>query len=736
MTKNPTPIIHRFLWLVIVFSFFLISACGPAKPAWNARGKWIDLFAEVQRCGTSIFWEFNFVLKQDGFNVTGSTYLLVADGDGGLLKIPGTFSGQMSGQKLTGSAHYAKDANELDLNFDLTNKAETLSGSFTTEQIPECPDGTTKDRISGDVVLITEAKLPVGPDQLEPNNSKAKAIVISKDTPLEGLTISEKDVDWFSFEVTATSKVRVSLEELSNFPARIKLFDENAKTIVEYTADSTGLQTQANIIPYQLTLQKGKYYLAVSAGNDTDYIGKHSANGKYKLSLTVEELPDSQYEQNDTKDQAVSVVLPFDDALFISRDDYDWLRFEMTETEIVLINLVPAEGHVVYADLQSSNGFSVLSDTYSSSSTPHEVALDPGTYYLAIGTAEPSYDFAYQLKLDAYPIPDSASEPNNSRAVATAVTLDFEQTLFLYPGDEDWLKFSLTESQVVTFDVSAALSDFAYELYQGNNIIFSDAQSVDPIQTRVLSPGSYFFRAYEAFANVSYPIKISTQVIPDQNLEPNDSFNNASPISFPFSQSLSFDDESDEDWLSFDLTSTQLITIDLQKGIYGEIAGEFINESGIVLAEFQTSESTVQTFAFEAGKVYLKLFAPNTAGFIFAADIQSDDISDTAFEPNNSRGEATDIALGFKDENLVVINTQHPSLGDEDWFMFTLDKTTQVAINLISKTGINATLFDADGNVLRTLIEENDPILVDGTYYIEVSSSGNAAKYSLSVAVK
>ena len=549
MTSNFKVMSHHFVSVFIFCVVFFLSACGPEQPSWDARGKWIDLFAEVQRCDSKVFWEFSFTFKQDGFNVTASTYLLVADGEGGLVKIPGQFTGQIAGATLRGSARYAKGINEFNLDFDLTHRAEILSGSFTTSQINDCPDGITKDRISGDIVLITEAKLPVSPDALEPNNSKSKAVPLSEDHPLSGLSISQQDVDWFSFEVTATSKVLASLEQLSNFPARIRLFNHESQKIMESISDPTRLETQANILPILLTLQTGKYYLAVSAGNDTDYIGKHSANGKYRLSLSIDELPDSKYEQNDTKANASEITLDFDDSLFISENDVDWIRFEMTQTQIVLLSLLPKEGNLVYADLQSSNGFSVLSDTYDSSNSSHEVTLDPGTYYLAIGSAEPSFDFPYQLTLEAYPIPDRSSEPNNSRSNATPIKLNFEQTLFLYPGDEDWLTFNLSDSQVLSFDVSAALSDFTFELYQGSTTVFSSSQGFDPIQTRVLSPGTYLFRTYNAFANVSYPLKISTQPIPDQNLEPNDSFNQTSLISFPFSQSLSFDDERDEDWL-------------------------------------------------------------------------------------------------------------------------------------------------------------------------------------------
>ena len=82
-----------------------------------------------------------------------------------------------------------------------------------------------------------------------------------------------------------------------------------------------------------------------------------------------------------------------------------------------------------------------------------------------------------------------------------------------------------------------------------------------------------------------------------------------------------------------------------------------------------------------------------------------------------------------------MVSTDHPTLGDEDWFSFSVDKTTQVAINLLTDTLVDATLYDAGGNIIQALISENDPILVSGIYFIQVSST-TAAKYGLSVAVK
>ena len=431
----------------------------------------------------------------------------------------------------------------------------------------DCNNGS-KDRVSGDVVFITESLGAVDKDSLEPNNLVTEASTLVSGQPFKNLTLSKQDVDWFKFEVKATSQLLLQLELLSNFPSQVGLFNQDQVTMKQSISGSleTGsLETQANILPFERVLQKGIYYIAVSGGNDKNFKGKHNANGKYSLQLSLSELPDSQYEPNDTKNLASPIILDFEDTLYMSRSDQgsldvDWFRFEVNESQLVLLELLPQQDHLTYFSLQASNGFLILSDTYNGTSG-YEVTLDPDTYYLAIGSAEPSDAFSYDLAMKGSPIPDKTFEPNNSRATASGVSLDFEQTLFLYPGDEDWLKFSLTESQVVTFDVSKAKSDFSFELYQGGTTIFNSSQSVEGIQTRVLGAGDYYFRAFDAFANVSYPLRIKATAIPDKDLEPNNSFNSAIPFSFPFIHTLALDTQDDEDWFSFTLSEPQLITV-------------------------------------------------------------------------------------------------------------------------------------------------------------------------------
>lgn len=160
-----SSLIKNHCRLLLCSLLIILCACGPAKPSWKAQGKWIDLFAEVQRCDSDVLWEIGLNLVQSDFSVKGSTYLLTANSEGGLTEIPGQFTGQLSDETLTGVAIYTQDEIKLELNFDLTHKAETLSGSFTTTRFSKCIDGSN-DRISGDVVFITEALAPVEADNL------------------------------------------------------------------------------------------------------------------------------------------------------------------------------------------------------------------------------------------------------------------------------------------------------------------------------------------------------------------------------------------------------------------------------------------------------------------------------------------------------------------------------------------------------------------------------------------
>ena len=127
---------HKNSFRYFVLGLFIcLSACTSDKPAWDAKGKWIDLFAEVQICNSNPLWEMGLNLSQNEFQTQGSAYLSFSDGQGGLVEIPGTFSGSLAGDTLTGTAIYTKDTFKLELDFDLTHKEEILRGSFTSVRL-------------------------------------------------------------------------------------------------------------------------------------------------------------------------------------------------------------------------------------------------------------------------------------------------------------------------------------------------------------------------------------------------------------------------------------------------------------------------------------------------------------------------------------------------------------------------------------------------------------------------
>lgn len=712
--------------------FVLLTACGSKPPAWNISGKWIDRFAQAQACGAQNLWDITLNLNQTATGLSGKSQLIVP-GENGPIELTGSFSGNITNQNVQGIVIYTKGTLKIEINYDLLYQNGTLKGSFTTSTFRECPD-TSRERISGNITLITRDTTPVQKDIFEPNNTFSQAKMITPAMAMNNLSISSGDVDWFKFEVKASSRVIAELELLSDFPGIYRIFSQSEVSNLD------SLESQVNVFPLNRILQKGTYYIAVSAGNDKTYQGNHRANGRYLLRLTIETFPDSAHEPNETKATASDITLNFSEKLYMSRSDgnfldVDWFKFEITNTSLLDLTLKPQQGFVLYFSLQSSNGFSIRSDVTDGSTPLYEVALEPDTYYLAIGSAEPSAGFSYDLTLKGLPIPDESFEPNNTRATASSITLDFIQTLFLFPGDEDWLSFNLSESQVVSIDMSQARADFSFELYQEDKTLFSYSQSVDPLQTRVLGPGQYFFRVFEGFTDTSYTIKMKATPIPDLDFEPNNSFNQPSQILLPLMQTLALDTQKDEDWFRFDLAEPSLVTASITKGIFGQVTGEFYTLDGKLLGSFQAGDTLIHSFAFETGSYIVRFYDKTASGFIFDLDLKAEPFSDTKYEPNNTPETARAISLGFSDGALFVVSRDHPSLGDEDWFSFSLNKTTQVAINIPTDTLVDATLYDAAGNLIGNLVGENDPILLEGTYLIHITSN-RAAKYGLSVSAK
>jgi hypothetical protein len=831
--------------VVLVFCSFL-GACGtPPKTVTipdsevSVSGLWRDTSFVLESCGVQGSFGLELDLVQTGQRVAGSSLLEFVDGG---TSETTSFTGTFEGTALTGTTFYPirNSSGEVtsSLKFDFTLKYQNgiLSGEMRSAEFT-CANQTV-GQMQSSLKLITASVTPVSPDALEPNNLPSQAKPVTNGETLKNLTLGQGDVDWYTFTVAENSQATVLLELLTEFPVAITLFDESELLgIYESQAPKGELQAQVNTLDVTVAMTAGKYYIAVSEVDDTEFTGNHTVNGKYELSLSTRTVPLDDNEFNNSPETATKINLDYaTKELSLYKGDRDWFTFTLTEARKVRIDVSGTKDDFIY-ELYQSDAITQIFQRYQSYEAVQEPTLQAGTYYLKIYNS--FGDIRYPLVVTSQAVPDAALEPNDTRETARSITPEFSATLFLSPTDEDWFTFTLTESRLVTFDVaqfgaynvmvqsdnqlvhqfyeaepktlllaagkydlrfyntvapviktirlsSQVLVDgglepnnirdratsvpFPYQqqgyLYEGDvdwyaltlpeskqvTIDFSGGgleflaslyysnwspvfeRSQVKVQRRILGAGTYYLELNSPSFPVYYSLGVTLTDVPDKALEPNDDFNHAREITFPFSQQLALTASlmaQDDDWFNFTLPAKQLVTVAIKDDVQARLEGVFYTSRGQQYDSFSTDNGgKLYTFVLEAGTHYLKLSPRSYDGIIFELSLQAEAIPDTRYEPNDTQGQAYIIPLGFSNSNLLVTYT------DADFYTFSLSETTQVVIRTVGVSGfINATLFDAVGNYIDWA-GSSEPILQAGSYIIGVSSNDRAVKYSLSIAKK
>jgi hypothetical protein len=113
------------------------------------------------------------------------------------------------------------------------------------------------------------------PDQYEPNDDRSVATEIFLDFHYPELTITPRDVDWFTFTLIEPATVVADVSSFT-FDAVLGLFDANGDIIEgdEYGSLDTRIEA---------SLDAGTYYLAVTGYPDEAFQGDHDQEGLYGL---------------------------------------------------------------------------------------------------------------------------------------------------------------------------------------------------------------------------------------------------------------------------------------------------------------------------------------------------------------------------------------------------------------------------------------------------------------------
>jgi hypothetical protein len=681
----------------------------------DVTGVWGNQKNPYTYCGDSFDINVVFDFKQEADKLTASLKL----------GFPGNittfaFEGRVSKAGLIEGVASDDKGSKVVVNIQLEN--DTLKGSLTFKDAYSCTGEGFEDFVLP-VVLQKGVDLPPPPsdDTLEPNDTREQASPVSANSSHD-LIFTYANSDWFTFTLDKTQKVTARVTNASapvGGYLSVSLFDAKGNWM-------SGGSTTADTTFW--VLSPGTYYLQLQMNlSDTPAFD-------YKLQLSTEDLTQDAYEPNDDATMATPVTLPFNQTLYLHSQDKDWFRIDLATAKLLDIQNPDDVAIIIYDEsLQIVSQFYTGTGKYS-----HEVGLEAGRYYIQLSASLVIDQIkSYRLQLSLKDLPDQAFEPNNSQSTASTLTNNLNGTMILTETDEDWFKFTLTETRTVKinaskedyyyydlrFSVGSGTGQWLYDYYFNNQADLT------------LEAGTYFIRVYWSqnlhySRMTNYTLNFETSVLPDKQLEPNDSFNSATPIRLPYQQSL-FMFKNDEDWFKFNITSQQLllfraISKNTQCSFYSNT--ELYTSDGTLIHSYSSyySEERLNAAIVEQGTYYLKIKDTyvSSCGRPYDLTVYTETIPDTNLEPNNTKEQAALIDFGFNREIVVT-----PS--DEDWFKFTLTQPTQIKLSLKNFTQNEATfnLFRENDSGISLSFETTadgfsvaSPILGTGTYYLKATS--------------
>ena len=391
-------------------------------------------------------------------------------------------------------------------------------------------DDGNNDTIPSYSVTVTARPL----DRYEPDDSAATAKSIPTDGSPQWHSVHRLknnslrvigDEDWVKFTLQSSTEVEIQTGGPASDPVMYLYTSEDTKSALAKDNDS-GPDAHAYI---KQSLPAGTYFVKVADDGNNDTIPSYS--------VTVTARPLDRYEPDDSAATAKSI--PTDgspqwhsvhrlknNSLRVIGDE-DWVKFTLqSSTEVEIQTGGPASDPVMYL-YTSEDTKSALAKDNDSGPDAHaciKQSLPAGTYFVKVADdgnndTIPSYSVTVTARpLDRY-------EPDDSAATAKSIPTDgspqwhsvhrLKNDSLRVIGDEDWVKFTLTESREVEIKTGGPESDPESDpklfLYRSTNTHSDIARDDDSgpgkhaYMRRWLDAGSYLVRIVNDDAKNTIP---------------------------------------------------------------------------------------------------------------------------------------------------------------------------------------------------------------------------------------
>lgn len=284
-------------------------------------------------------------------------------------------------------------------------------------------------------------KAEVKPDWREPNNARTSAGVFPLGKEVAGQWANARDEDWFVIDIPYKGNLAIY-----GSPSVLVLHG-SAGVIAANSSPSAGTLSEWTLAP-------GKYWLRTQA--------RSTQTASYRLTSAFTIAPDDR-EPNNTSAAAYTIQPQSQKwtGTFHERGDEDWFQFRLPEEgQLRLTATADTSRMDLELMLQPAGGTIILADDNGDGESEwlNVERASAGRYFLRIRNAvstnpEPVIG-TYTVVMEYITPYEDAYEPNNDALAATPLTMNKGyQGLIHATTDEDWYKFSISDSQKTSLRV-------------------------------------------------------------------------------------------------------------------------------------------------------------------------------------------------------------------------------------------------------------------------------------------
>lgn len=389
--------------------------------------------------------------------------------------------------------------------------------------------------------------------EIEPNNNLNEANDINIKSEVKGKLSSPSDKDYFTFSVDSEINVKIEVSALKGINHAFGVFSASGGegSVIKYVDDArkSSPEKLAN-----LTLSKGKYYIAVSHGERDEKRGDDTA--EYVLSVYPSDSSVSEIEPNDFFDSAQKIEYGAEITGYFSpafnklnqnskgryrEEDIFYFSVDASEENPAVIDcsLSGVKGINSVIEICDADGNSVFTADFAGEGKPESVnglgLMKSGNYYVRVYSKsmtenfEEKYffslkkgDFSPERELESN---DDFGKANSLQEKISGTVSDSKDVDYFFRQSESGRFYSVS---VLGDAVKASIFDKSYR-----KIYSSDNASGSIIFPNIFCDGGYYISVSSRHSSEpqDYTISISEyEAEKEFETEPNDSIKSAEAV--------------------------------------------------------------------------------------------------------------------------------------------------------------------------------------------------------------